>query len=635
MKVFRAMRDGWSAGGAGLSLGLRLSLLVWLTGCGAGVFRTAVPPVPSGPAPVATQGGSVTVSPQYAAVGPGGMTQFHAAMVGGGSVAWQVNGVAGGSATLGTVDASGNYTAPAQVTQAQNVVVTAALSGSAQTNFATAVVSVLAGGVVSTTANPQVASYSIYLPAGGQVYVEFGDTVAYGLPTWVEPTPSPNGGQVTVLVAGMRANTAYHMRARVMLNDGATYADGDQIFTTGTPPVSAAVVTTSAAGDAPQPGVEMFDTLRPHEMAQAFATDLSGNVIWTYSYSDGTPEDLVQPVKLLSNGHMLVQISYASSIPVQKNSVVLPGTLDEVREVDLAGTTIQSVTQAQVASALAAQGYTLELGSLHHDLLALPNGHLLLLFSVNKSFDNLPGYPGTTNVLGDVLVDLDQNMKPDWVWNSFDHLDVNRHPFQFPDWTHSNALLYSKDDHNVLLSVRHQNWILKIDFEDGKGSGNVLWRLGEGGDFTLENGVDPTDWFYAQHGPSYFSSNTTGVFTLGVMDNGDDRAFPTGVVCGVGGAAPCKYSTALVLQVDEGTRTATEVRHYVPPASMYSFFGGNVDLMANGDLQADFCAVTTGSVVQELRGPDGSQQVVWQAVTKGTNQYRAKRMPSLYPGVQW
>ncbi len=469
MKVFRAMRDGWSAGGVGRSFGLCLSLLVWLTGCGAGVFRTAVPPVPAGPAPVATQGGSVTVSPQYAAVGPGGMTQFHAAVTGGGSVVWQVNGVAGGSATLGTVDASGNYTAPAQVTQAQNVVVTAALSGSAQTNFATAVVSVLAGGVVSTTANPQVASYSIYLPAPGQVYVEFGDTVAYGLPTWEQATPSPNGGQVTVLVAGMRANTAYHMRARVMLNDGATYADGDQTFTTGTPPVSAAVVTTSAAGIAPQPGVEMFDTLRPFEVAQAFATDLSGNVIWTYSHSDGTNEDLVQPVKLLPNGHMLVQLSYASSIPVQKNSIVLPGTLDEVREVDLAGTTIQSVTQAQVASALAAQGYTLELGSLHHDVLSLPNGHLLLLFSVNKSFDNLPGYPGTTNVLGDVLVDLDQNMKPDWVWNSFDHLDVNRHPFQFPDWTHSNALLYSKDDHNILLSVRHQNWILKIDFEDGKG----------------------------------------------------------------------------------------------------------------------------------------------------------------------
>ncbi len=39
-----------------------------------------------------------------------------------------------------------------------------------------------------------------------------------------------------------------------------------------------------------------------------------------------------------------------------------------------------------------------------------------------------------------------------------------------------------------------------------------MWRLGEGGDFKLVNATDPTDWFYAQHGMSYFTPNTTGVF---------------------------------------------------------------------------------------------------------------------------
>ncbi len=56
--------------------------------------------------------------------------------------------------------------------------------------------------------------------------------------------------------------------------------------------------------------------------------------------------------------------------------------------------------------------------------------------------------------------------------------------------------------------------------------------FGEGGDFSLVGGTDPTDWEYAQHGPAFFSANTTGVFSLGVMDNGDDRIFPTGVTCG-------------------------------------------------------------------------------------------------------
>ena len=609
--------------------------LLVLSGCGPGVFLVSSPsepgPVPS--SPVAAQAGSVTVTPQYAAVGAGGSLQFTATLSGAGSVQWLVSGNAGGNATVGTVDAGGRYSAPASIATPQNVVVTAVLTGSSQTNYASSVVSLVPSGVVSATANPQVASYTIDLPEAGKMYVEFGESGAYGLPTSAQATdPAQSGGPVTVLVAGMRANTAYHMRGRVVLQDGAAFTDIDHTFTTGTPPASAQVQV--SAGGSPQPGIEMFDTLRPHRTAQAFATDLDGNVIWTYSYP-GSVEDFVQPIKLLPNGHLLALISYASSIPVQKGGTIVPDTLDEVREVDLAGTTIRSVTAAQVASAVAAQGYSLQLGSLHHDVLALPNGHLLLLFSVIKSYSDLPGYPRATNVLGDALVDVNQNFKPDWVWNSFDHLDVNRHPYLFPDWTHSNAMLYSADDHNVLLSVRHQNWILKIDFEDGKGTGNVLWRLGEGGDFRLAGGTDPTDWFYAQHGPSYFSPNTTGVFTLGLMDNGDDRQFPAGVMCGVGGAAPCLYSTASVLQVDEAAMTATLVEHYAPPASMYSFFGGSVNLLANGDVEADFCGDTAGSVIQELRGPDGAQQVVWQAATSKTNQYRADRLPSLYPGVQW
>ena len=34
--------------------------------------------------------------------------------------------------------------------------------------------------------------------------------------------------------------------------------------------------------------------------------------------------------------------------------------------------------------------------------------------------------------------------------------------------------------------------------------------LGYQGDFTLVGGTDPTDWFYAQHGPSFVTTNTTG-----------------------------------------------------------------------------------------------------------------------------
>ena len=62
---------------------------------------------------------------------------------------------------------------------------------------------------------------------------------------------------------------------------------------------------------------------------------------------------------------------------------------------------------------------------------------------IPKAYTNLTGLPGITTVIGDALVDVDQNLNPDWVWNTFDHLDINRHPMNFPDWTHSNDMLYS------------------------------------------------------------------------------------------------------------------------------------------------------------------------------------------------
>jgi hypothetical protein len=617
--------------------------LLFLAGCGvnfpnAGSSSTSTPAPPSPPSqppPIASQTGLVTISPQYAAVLPGGQVQFNASVNAAGPqpIQWQVNGVPGGSASTGTISSTGNYTAPASIPLSENVTITAALAASPALNYATAITSVINPGVVTATKNPQVAEYSIYLPAPGKVAVNFGQSTSYGLNTWQVPTPSANGGLVNILVAGMLAQTQYHMQAQIDLADSATLSDNDHTFTTGTRPFTSPVnVTTS---DTPQPGIEMWDTLIPAEPAPIFATDLKGNVIWTYP-RQGSALDTIQGIQLLPNGDMLVLISYLSSLTAGAANANT-GTINEIREIDLAGNTIRTITMDQLNQSLASQGYNLPLKSFHHNVLVLPNGHWVLMAAYPKNFTDLPGYPGTIGVLGDVLIDVDQNSNPDWVWDSFDHLDVNRHPMAFPDWTHSNYMLYSKDDGNILLSMRHQNWIIKIDFQGGQGSGNIIWRLGEGGDFRLVGGTDPTDWFYAQHGLGFFSPNTTGVFKLGLMDNGNDRIFPSPT-----GQVTCKpyaptsaycYSTMPILQIDESNMTATFVVHYKPPPSYFSFFGGNTEQLSNGDIQVNFCAPVTGAIVQEL-DPTGTG-VIWQATTPQSDQFHVDRLPSLYPGVQW
>ena len=78
----------------------------------------------------------------------------------------------------------------------------------------------VAPGTVAPTANPQVALYTITPPDDASVTIQFGQTTNYGLTTWTQPTPT-GGGAVGTFVAGMLANTTYHMQATVKFNERA------------------------------------------------------------------------------------------------------------------------------------------------------------------------------------------------------------------------------------------------------------------------------------------------------------------------------------------------------------------------------------------------------------------------------
>ena len=352
----------------------------------------------------------------------------------------------------------------------------------------------------------------------------------------------------------------------------------------------------------------------------ALATDPGGDIIWYYDYdaSLGIP----QPIKLLPNGHMLVVLYLQGS----------PG--GTVREVDLAGNTIRQFDYNDLSQKLHAAGYNLQVFSIDHDIVLLPNGHLLLLVSNSRVFTDLPGYPGQTTVMGNSIVDLDSNSNPVWVWDAFDHLDVNRHPMLFPDWTHANALVYLTDDGNVLFSLRHQSWVLKIDYQNGNGSGDILWKLGYQGDFTL-NSNSPADWFYAQHDANVASSNETGDFQLALFDNGDSRVLDdNGTICEPATPPYC-YSTAAIFEVNETARTANRQWSYVTP---YSYWGGVTRVLPNSNIFLDETAPSdlnlTGSRIMEVT-QDLNPTIVWQMQVDGQNSYRTIHLPSLYPGVQW
>ncbi len=512
-------------------------------------------------------------------------------------------------------------------------------SATQQTVVITGASAALSAGVVTATNNPQVALYTMTLPFPGSITVNFGTTTSYGLKTWAQSTDSP-GGQVSIFVAGMRATTTYHMAATVQFSNGITATDTDHTFTTQAVPASILhnFTVSTTAGMTPQPGLEMLNGLNALAVI-----DLSGNILWTYSFPGTSSQNDIQGVKMLPNGDVVMAFAPNSAVP-------LVGPIDgsyivAIREVNLAGDTVREVTvndlNSELATATCAECHV-TLADFHHEITPLPNGHWLVLANTLMNL-SATSTPALTNapaqaVLGDVIVDLDQNLRPVWAWNEFNHLDPNRHPMQFPDWTHTNAVIYSPDDGNILVSMRHQNWVVKVGYENGTGNGNILWRLGQGGDFTLVGGTDPTDWEYAQHGPSFTSANTTGVFSLVLMDNGDDRIFPSGVTCSTtGGTPPCLYSTVPIFQIDETAKIATLTFHQIAPTALYNLWGGNAEQLANGNVEYDLCGVGatyTNSYLFEVTR-EATPKTVWSLVSTGVSYYRAFRIPSLYPGVQW
>jgi arylsulfate sulfotransferase len=551
----------------------------------------------------------------------------------------------------GTIDANGNYTGPGGVSSFYATVT--ATSKTAPTISATATVNVVAPGAFTNTLNVQVAQYAVTPPSPAKVSVQFGLDTNYGLTTWTQPN-TILGSPVSLFVAGMKQSTPYHMRGVLQFGDGTSFDDTDFTFTTGAVPAAElpSITASTTAGMAPQSGVEFLEVLTAGATTKnnVAITDLAGNLLWTYD--PGLTGFNSDPMKLMPNGHILINFTAQSNTPDGQGGVM--------QEVDLGGNLAWQMTATQLNAALAAAPATcsecnVTVVGTHHDFVMLPNGHLIVIASTQQTVSG-------TAVTGDVIIDVGDidNLagnnpshvpQPVWAWNEFNHLDVTRHPYMYPDWTHTNAVIYSPSDGNLIISMRHQNWLAKIPYENGSGSGDAIWKLGavlptdtgaNVANFALLNAdgtqdTNNTDWFFAQHGPSFTTTNTSGQFGLVLFDNGDDRGVVdiTGGTCGVTGQPAC-YSTVPLFNIDETAFTATLVLNLT--ASDYSFFGGNAEVLANGDIEYDECsngslAGNNGAAFEVTQS--ATPQPVWQLLVTGQYAYRSIRTPSLYPGVQW
>ena len=144
-----------------------LAVALLAAGCGAAGSTNSNDGAP-GSSPDASK--AIVVTPQTSNVDLGGVTESFTAVYSNGSTAgvvWQVNGVAGGDQTVGTISASGQYTSPATMPSPPTVTITA-VSATDGSRSGSAQVTLLAATPVSVAVAP--ASASVRAGGGSQVF---------------------------------------------------------------------------------------------------------------------------------------------------------------------------------------------------------------------------------------------------------------------------------------------------------------------------------------------------------------------------------------------------------------------------------------------------------------------------------
>ncbi len=443
----------------------------------------------------------------------------------------------------------------------------------------------------------------------------------------IEQTTSPKhctpGTPLHFYVAGMRENATYEMRHEVLTPPGAVLGQSPvTTFTAGRAEIAIspnvltipldplASLTEPVIWNSPLFGNQALE-ISPY----IHATDLDGNLIWYL-------KDDAWALRPSDNGTYW-------SLKTDPITAIADNLLVKS---DLLGHVVKQTSVQSLNHQLEQLGYTDRINDIHHDVRDLPNGDIAFISTVERLVTDVQG-SGEVSVLGDMILVTNQDFAIQWVWNGWDHLDPTRlatlgevctagangcPPFYLAetanDWMHSNALAYTPDG-NLILSVRHQDWILKINYADGAGDGRVLWRLGPEGDFTLAGGT-ADDWFSHPHDPNSISDNRIILF-----DNSNRRCASTTP------PTDCQ-SRGQVWEIDDSAMTAERV--FNKDLGGFAFAVGSAQQLLNGNYWFNSGMLGTfadpRTTMQEV---DPSGTTLFQD-DLNVFQYRSYRLSDLY-----
>ena len=343
----------------------------------------------------------------------------------------------------------------------------------------------------------------------------------------------------------------------------------------------------------------------PSSQGYAVAYDVNGDVRWYLG------QQATWKIDRLENGHLLLSSDRLVNQPYYTTGLY---------EMDLLG---KIYVEYQLP------------GGYHHDYYEMPSGNLLV---ATNDFDNKHG------TVEDVVVELDRNSGD--IVRTFDLKNIlpsdqgQSENWSSYDWFHNNSIWYDQDGNTIILSGRHQDAVIGLDYN----SGQLKWIIG-----------DPTNWgedyqkyFFTPVGDNFewqWSQHAAMVTPEGyifLFDNGNNKSKLKDSYV----PAQDSYSRGVMYQIDTTNMAIRQAwqygkergsEFYSPYISDVDYLGANHYLISSGgivkvdgqsanqpaslvtgddiDLSSDTVELLNDQIIFELKLP--------------TNTYRAEKM-SLY-----
>ena len=437
-------------------------------------------------------------------------------------------------------------------------------------------------------------------------------------------------------VLGLRPEKTHTIRVQAVDQEGNITAEDIIEVTTDPLPPKFPTIEVISQPDLMEPGVTLFSDF---DEGLLIIVNEIGEVIWYYDDKN----DFGRPIygaRRLSNGNLLFLESGF-----------------QIVEINMIGTVVLS--WQTIFSEL---NTAIEIEFSHHEVFEMPSGNLLLLSSEVRAFDNYPTSETdptapveTANIVGDVIVEFSRDGAVLNEWKLIDLLDPYRigydsldslWDFVYPeavggtrDWSHGNAVIYDPNDDSIIVSVRHQDAVIKIS----RKTGELIWILGPHENwktpfnrylFNFPPG-DDFEWPYHPHAPELTPDRTILLF-----DNGNFRASPFDPKV----EDSNNYSRAVEYQIDEATMEINQIWEYrgLANETLFSQTMGDVDslpetgnvLITFGDFSGDLKGISSARVV-EVTHTTPAEKVFELNLSRDASSplrvYRSERLEGLYP----